>query len=252
MSNLELFNFNENQVRIILIEAEPWFVAKDIADVLGYSNTTDAISRHVDDEDKSSIGIFTDAGFTTPNLDYQTKVINESGLYSLVLSSRLEKAKEFKRWVTKEVLPSIRKTGSYNMPEYGTAEWLLVTAQRMVDNEKRLKKLEEEQRKIKEEQEENRQRAIEAAEVLGVLPQSEVKALKPSDRAAINQLVRAYATNNNTSYTNIWSKLYQELYYRYSYDAKARAKNSKNSALDCVERDGHMANLYAIASEILK
>ena len=97
----------ELEVRVVEINGEGWLVGKDIAEVLGYSNTRDAISRHVDKEDKSTVVIPDGKG--NPN----QVVINESGFYSLILRSDMPKAKQFKRWVTSEVLPSIRKTGSY-------------------------------------------------------------------------------------------------------------------------------------------
>ena len=88
-------------------QGETWFVGKDVAEALGYKNAPDAISKHVDEEDKGTIAI-RDSAFETRAI-----IINESGLYSLVLSSKLPQAKEFKRWVTSEVLPQIRKTGGY-------------------------------------------------------------------------------------------------------------------------------------------
>ena len=88
---------------------ETWFVGKDVAEALGYSNTRDALSKHVDDEDKTTVAI-RDTG---SNYKSQAIIINESGLYSLVLSSKLPQAKAFKHWVTSEVLPQIRKTGGY-------------------------------------------------------------------------------------------------------------------------------------------
>ena len=90
-------------------QGEPWFVGKDVAVALGYSNTRDALSKHVDDEDKTTVAI-RDTG---SNYKSQTVIINESGLYSLVLSSKLPQARVFKHWVTSEVLPAIRKTGGY-------------------------------------------------------------------------------------------------------------------------------------------
>lgn len=108
MNDLQLFNFNGNQVRTVLIDNEPYFVGKDVAKILGYANTRDALSKHVDTEDKNSV-VIRDGNKGNPN----QVVINESGLYSLILSSKLPAAKEFKLWVTKEVLPSIRKNGAY-------------------------------------------------------------------------------------------------------------------------------------------
>lgn len=88
---------------------EPWFVGKDVAERLGYSNTRDAVRKHVDEEDKTTVAICDDGS----NYKSMTVLINESGLYSLILSSKLPQAKEFKRWVTAEVLPQIRRTGGY-------------------------------------------------------------------------------------------------------------------------------------------
>lgn len=107
MADLQIFeNEQFGQVRTLEINSEPWFVGKDVGEILGYSNTPKAIRDHVDEEDKTVNDLFTVNG---------TKgvLINESGLYSLILSSKLPKAKEFKHWVTSEVLPSIRRHGAY-------------------------------------------------------------------------------------------------------------------------------------------
>ena len=99
------------EIRTEVINNEVWFVGKDVADILGYQNGSRDINRHVDEEDRHKIMLF------DGNQDKETIIINESGLYSLILSSKLESAKRFKRWVTSEVLPSIRKTGSYQKPD---------------------------------------------------------------------------------------------------------------------------------------
>lgn len=122
MNELQLFNFENNQVRTLLINDEPWFVGKDVAQILGYSNPRDALSKHVDDKDKNSVAIH-DGNKGNPN---QT-VINESGVYALVFGSKLPSAKRFKHWVTSEVLPQIRKTGSYASPQL-TGEELMAKA----------------------------------------------------------------------------------------------------------------------------
>lgn len=105
---LQVFNNAEfGSVRSIMVNDEPHFVGKDVADILGYQNGSRDINRHVDEEDRQKIMVF------DGNQDKETIVINESGLYSLILSSRLPSAKRFKRWVTSEVLPAIRKHGLY-------------------------------------------------------------------------------------------------------------------------------------------
>nr|WP_305040242.1 phage antirepressor [Enterococcus faecium] len=111
MNTPQIFNFEQNEVRTILVNDEPYFVGKDVASVLGYSNTKDALSRHVDLEDKMGSRI------TTSGQSREMTIINESGLYSLILKSKLSNAKKFKRWVTSEVLPAIRKHGGYLTPE---------------------------------------------------------------------------------------------------------------------------------------
>lgn len=112
MSNeITVFENTEfGSVRTLVINGEPYFVGKDIALILGYAKPRNAIAAHVDEEDKKDAPIQGDLGGTQEMTD-----INESGLYSLILSSKLPKAKEFKRWVTSEVLPSIRKMGSYSI-----------------------------------------------------------------------------------------------------------------------------------------
>ncbi len=113
MNELKVFeNPTFGQVRTIEIDNEPWFVGKDVAEALGYSNTRDALDRHVEKEDKNTV-VNPDGNRGNPNMT----IINESGLYSLILSSKLPGAKEFKRWVTSEVIPSIRKTGAYMTQE---------------------------------------------------------------------------------------------------------------------------------------
>lgn len=108
MNNIQLFNFEELPVRTLLIKDEPFFVGKDVAEILGYKRTTKAIQDHVDKEDKDVVPIQDSIG-----RKQQTPIINESGLYSLIFSSKLDSAKRFKRWVTSEVLPQIRKHGVY-------------------------------------------------------------------------------------------------------------------------------------------
>lgn len=108
MNNIKIFNSPDfGQIRTIQQNGEPWFVGKDVADILGYQNGSRDVNRHVDEDDRQNYqnGTFeSNRGLT---------IINESGLYSLILSSKMPKAKEFKRWVTSEVIPAIRKTGKY-------------------------------------------------------------------------------------------------------------------------------------------
>ena len=123
MNELQLFNFEGNKLRSILVDEVPYFVAKDATKVLGYKNTTQALNDRVDGEDKISKLVNESQISENDNFvnDSQRMVnvdlINESGLYSLILSSKMPNAKKFKHWVTSEVLPAIRKNGSYQIPQ---------------------------------------------------------------------------------------------------------------------------------------
>lgn len=132
----------ELEVRAVEINGEGWLVGKDVAEVLGYSNSRDALSNHVDDEDKSSVAIYD--GRQNRNMT----IINESGLYSLVLSSKLPGAKKFKRWVTSDVLPSIRKHGMYATDELLDNPDLLIAAATKL-KEERAARLEAEKQRDK-------------------------------------------------------------------------------------------------------
>lgn len=138
---MQIFRNEEfGEIRTVTINGEPWFMGKDVAEVLGYSNTRDALSTHVMEDDKNTVAI-SDGKRGNPN---QT-VINESGLYALIFGSKLESAKRFKHWVTSEVLPSIRKHGGYffdqeNMtPEEIMAAGLKVAQQIIDEKEKKIK-----------------------------------------------------------------------------------------------------------------
>jgi anti-repressor protein len=121
MNELQVFKNQEfGSVRTLVINSEPWFVGKDVAEALGYKNTKDALAKHVDSEDKE---ILKSQNATLENIPNRgVTVVNESGLYSLVLSSKLPSAKKFKRWVTSEVLPALRKTGQYQVKELSGQE----------------------------------------------------------------------------------------------------------------------------------
>lgn len=125
MNELQIFNNPDfGEIRIVERDGEPWFVGKDVAVALGYNDTAQAIRKHVDDEDKGVVES------TTPGGIQKLTIISESGVYSLIFSSKLEKAKEFKRWVTAEVLPTIRKQGGYLTPE--AADRLAIAVQERV------------------------------------------------------------------------------------------------------------------------
>ena len=132
MNELQIFKSKEfGEIRTILINDEPWFVGKDVATALGYSNTRDALMAHVEEEDKGVVKC------DTPGGKQDMVAVNESGLYALIFGSKLSDAKKFKRWVTTEVLPSIRKTGGYGKA-MTIPEQIKLLAQGNVELEKKI------------------------------------------------------------------------------------------------------------------
>ncbi len=142
MTNIQIFNNPDfGEIRTIEQNGEPWFVGKDVATALGYKDTVNALKSHVDEQDKAGWRITTQFG------EKETTIINESGLYSLCFSSKLEGAVKFKRWVTSEVLPSIRKNGGYIAgqeqltPQELMAKALLVANKTLADRDARISEL---------------------------------------------------------------------------------------------------------------
>ena len=147
MQDIQLFNFENQNVRTMTIDSEPYFVGKDVATILGYSNSRKALIDHVDDEDKKDDVTIRDA----IGRNQATVVINESGLYSLIMSSKLPSAKKFKHWVTSEVLPAIRQHGAYLTDQKaldittnkdGLAELLKQAADQLEQKDIQIKRLE--------------------------------------------------------------------------------------------------------------
>lgn len=143
MNEIKIFDNPEfGKVRTMEINGEPYFVGKDVAEILGYNNTKDAIATHVDADDRAVIQRSENTTLEIPNRGLT--VINESGLYSLILSSKLPKAKEFKHWVTSEVLPSIRKHGAYAVDELlNDPEFAIKTFTALKEERERSKRLSE-------------------------------------------------------------------------------------------------------------
>lgn len=152
MNDLQIFKNDEfGQVRTLTIDNEPYFVGKDVASILGYSNPQKAIRDHVDEEDKTLNELFTVNG--TKGI-----LINESGLYSLILSSKLPNAKKFKRWVTSEILPSIRKHGAYMTDD--TLEKALTSPDFLIKLATELKEEKEQRQALEEEKKLNAPKVV--------------------------------------------------------------------------------------------
>ena len=190
MNDLKVFNNDEfGSIRTWVVDDEPWFVGKDIATILGYAKPENAIANHVDDEDKTSTLI------QGSGSNYKSKaiLINESGLYSLILSSKLPSAKKFKRWVTGEVLPSIRKTGSYSKP-MSQLEIAQYSINLLIEQERKMKALEAQQG----EQVKRLDIIDSRLEVLNGVH------IEGTGRDRLNAMVRAYVVKKGISYAEGW------------------------------------------------
>lgn len=181
MNELQIFSNPEfGQVRTVEIEGEPWLVGKDVAEELGYTNPRKALADHVDEDDKGVTKCYTPGG------EQEMTIINESGLYSLVLSSKLPGAKRFRRWVTSEILPTLRRQGTYTMqPPKSAMELLRLQSKAMFELDERVNALEdkvENQMTIDHGQQHQLQRAVGdrvMERVATVLPARMVRERKP-------------------------------------------------------------------------
>lgn len=196
---VQIFKNNEfGQVRALEINGEPYFVGKDVAEVLGYKNTSDALEKHVDDEDKKKIAYRDYPQFGNKG----AVLINESGLYSLILRSDLPTAKKFKRWVTSEVLPQIRKTGSYQMPKMSKElEAILMMDSKQQKMDERITKLENNSTIDYSQQEELR--ILGTKKVVAILGGSDAPAYKELNKKVFSSFWRDYKRKLNVnSYKN--------------------------------------------------
>lgn len=221
-SSVQIFNNPEfGDVRVVMQDGEPWFVGKDVAEALGYVNHRDAIKRHVDKEDKyDGVAIHDSIG-----REQKTVCINESGLYSLILSSKLPSAKKFKRWVTSEVLPAIRKTGGY--VDQSRSDLFIDTYLPFADETTRtlfkstLDVINSQNEMIK-----NKNQEIIKKDGK-ILYQSNVingltKNIKTADmRQILNRIMR----NNHGKFEKRWVVLYREFDNKYHMDTKTRYEN---------------------------
>lgn len=213
MNELQVFTNEEfGSIRGIDIKGEAWVVGKDVAERLGYKETAKAIRTHVDDEDK---GV---SVLDTPGGKQKMTIINESGVYSLILSSKLPEAKKFKRWVTSEVLPSIRKHGTYM-----TAD----VASRVLTDPDFLLQLATE---FKAEKEKNAQLTAELSAKTEVCEMLADNSVKWTDRASANAVVRSLAGRLSMDYAHLWNYVYKELKYKHHMDLHNRANREQRKS----------------------
>lgn len=251
-SQCETFNHPEfGNLRCIEKDGEPWFVGKDAAAALGYADTAKAIRAHVDAEDKQIIKVDEMATLDVKS-NFGMTIINESGLYSLIFGSKLEKAKRFKHWVTSEVLPCIRKTGGYivgqeNMPKEVLLAHAVLESQKIIEeNAREIAKLHNECSLLND-QVEHSQEIIDAFS----------KNITPSEKRAI--LNRLMTWHHGAVAGSRWTVLYREFEAKYHFNLDVRIRNyNKNpdnkrikSKLEYVDRVlGMLDQLYELAVKL--
>lgn len=226
-NGMRIFENTEfGRVRTLTIDGEPYFVGKDVAEILGYSNTNKAVQVHVDEEDKKILDFkgFSHFGNTLwGENDYSDKtLINESGLYSLILSSKLPVAKKFKHWVTSEVLPAIRKHGMYAVDDLINNPELAIKAFTA----------------LRDEREKNRQLTEQNRNLDLTNKALSVNVQKWDGRAVVNKLIRTYGFTKHGKAEFGWSEFYDNLLYKCGINLNARkSENSKAKRLDKIRDD---------------
>lgn len=254
-NKLQVFKNEEfGEIRMVMVNNEPYFVGKDVAEILGYSNSSKAVSTHVDDEDKIMEMI---AHSQNGNMvKTQTALINESGLYSLILSSKLPTAKKFKRWVTSEVLPTIRKTGGYVNDEDlfintyfpfadGNTKAIFKST---LETVRKQNEIIASQKKTIENQ--NQDLMHKEDVIIGFVDEIDLA----KKRQVLNRVVR-YKTNN---YSQRWNELYKQFEMKYHIDLKRRMetynlshKPKVKNKLDYIDRVlNKVPELYDIACKL--
>ncbi|MGN1026197.1 MAG: Bro-N domain-containing protein, partial [Faecousia sp.] len=207
---MQIFSNPEfGEVRRVEIDGIFWLVGKDVAMALGYKDTVNAIKAHVDLEDKGTWQIATPSGIQ------DMTIINESGVYSLIFSSKLPDAKKFKKWVTSEVLPSVRQTGSYSTQQLTPAQLIAAQAQVLVDMEQKMLAIQNQTQAIQSQQAELAQRVDTAIKVFS----------RPSEdhwKADIDQAIKDMCEARNLSECATRGRMYRELEQKCGCDINSR------------------------------
>ena len=232
----KLFNYQDSTIRTFVINNEPWFVNVDVCKVLEIKNPSQAISKLKE----SQRSLILNEGSAN---NHEMAIISETGLYKLVLKSRKKEAEAFQDWVCEEVVPSIRKNGSYNVSVLSPEELALQQAQNILNLRKDLNKISDvvnslvaDKNKVLNE--------LNYIETPSVLP------LQKTERAKLNQLVRTYSISISQPTQIVWNRLYKEFLYAYRVDVSTCAKNRNISKLDYIESIAKIPDLYALAYKL--
>jgi prophage antirepressor-like protein len=234
---LQALAFEDHPIRIFLdANGDPRWVAKDVAEALGYTWSGMSRVAHVPEQWR---GV---ASVVTPSGTQEMITLSEQGLYFFLNRSDKQAAVPFQMWIAGEVLPSIRKSGKYAVKPMSQAEMLLAQAQAMVEQERRTAELETRVAAIEA-------RTVAASDELLALPAPAAEADPLTDRARINRLVRTHAEATSLDFQAVWNQLYREFRDRCHVDLKARAKAlpKGKGPLDIAEAEGLTGKLYAVA-----
>ena len=245
-NSIKIFENPEfGQVRVLLEDGEPLFCLTDICSILELRVTD--VKNRLEEEVVSIYPLPTNGGVQ------QLTFVNEEGFYSVVLGSRKESVKPFKKWVTSEVLPSIRKTGSYSVRPLSPAELIIAQGQAMLALEQKQREQEMKIQGLSQDVDELKRVRIEAEQQLKTLPLSEEKTPEKSLRAIVNELARQYQRLTGCEYTEVWNKAYKDLYYKYGISVNGIKEAKKGeSKLSKLERKGHLEEVKIILSEMIR
>jgi len=243
------FDFNGHGIRVVTNEEnQVFFVAKDVCDVLNYSNSRDAIAKHCKKEGVAICDTPTESGIQ------QMTIINEGNLYRLVLKSKKKEAEKFESWVCDEVLPAIRKTGKYDatQPKVMSIEELIIAqAQSMIDAKKDIAEVKQEVLEVKSKLAQIEESRNVATQELLLAERSKESLPEETTRVKIRRLVNQYCNAKNADQRSVWYVVYDRLYYRYGISLRSIVKKNNENMLDVAERLGHLDKIFAICSNEL-
>ena len=235
MNDLQIFDYNQSEVRTVLLDGDVWFVAKDICDILELTNPTMALEG-LDEDERTKFNL---------GRQGEANIISESGLYSLVLGSRKPEAKMFKRWITHNVIPQIRKTGNYVQPSMTQAELTLAIAQNQVEIERKTN--------LALETAEKANAKIDSISDIFTAP------IDQNWRHSMNDKINAMCKTHNLNYQVFKGELYKELESKAHCDLAVRQTNQRNrmkkagftsaeqkavSKIDVIERDSQLKEIF--------
>ena len=200
MNELKVFNYQDNEVRTVEISGEPWFVLKDVCSVLGLGSAHKVAAR-LDEDERNQIPLTDSLG-----REQETTIVNESGLYNVILRSDKPEAKPFRKWVTSEVLPSIRKTGSYNQKPLSPVEMFAMQAQINLEQERRLAAVENRQDELTLQVRHNSD-AMDKVTAAYTAPLASGETWQESANRTVNSLVEQYGLNHQNFRRDIYAEL---------------------------------------------